>query len=177
MTECDANFIEHFAAFAKYRLDEGGGEGTTSNLSMTLLSSLNNFQWLWPEKSENIRKSVANSCTDLCVNIWISSQEAKSGALKKTSRYRSRSLSASSTDSYSSGELTHWTLAGRSTSETSWINRTQPRIRAVQRTTISLRVKKCSGIPAEDLTFVFAASTSMDLEGARLKLPSKVCIH
>lgn len=31
-------------------------------------------------------------------------QETKSGALKKTSRYRSRSLSASSTDSYSSGE-------------------------------------------------------------------------
>lgn len=30
-------------------------------------------------------------------------QETKSGALKKTSRYRSRSLSASSTDSYSSG--------------------------------------------------------------------------
>lgn len=35
--------------------------------------------------------------------VFFCKQETKSGALKKTSRYRSRSLSASSTDSYSSG--------------------------------------------------------------------------
>lgn len=36
--------------------------------------------------------------------VFVNKQETKSGALKKTSRYRSRSLSASSTDSYSSGK-------------------------------------------------------------------------
>lgn len=39
-----------------------------------------------------------------CANGHVYFQETKSGALKKTSRYRSRSLSASSTDSYSSGK-------------------------------------------------------------------------
>lgn len=39
-------------------------------------------------------------------------QDTKTSALKKSSRYRSRSLSASSTDSYSSGKFKHRNMQG-----------------------------------------------------------------
>lgn len=51
----------------------------------------------------SVESRLSNCFVLIRCRFFRNKQETKSGALKKTSRYRSRSLSASSTDSYSSG--------------------------------------------------------------------------
>ncbi|XP_063994938.1 adenosylhomocysteinase-like 1 isoform X3 [Diachasmimorpha longicaudata] len=54
----------------------------------------------------NSRKESRANVSDIPVTDPAANKESKSGALKKSSRYRSRSLSASSNDSYSSASYT-----------------------------------------------------------------------
>lgn len=107
-----------YPIYSNSAMDMRTSQITISNYHISLMiqpqsTAINPYPicFTFPSSCPRFYQPVCSCCVCLCVcaplwslRIASRAQDTKSGALKKTSRYRSRSLSASSTDSFSSGE-------------------------------------------------------------------------